>query len=108
VAPIADAGRYGTVEFDAQRRVTAFREKAERTAGWINAGVYLAERALLERIPAGRPVSLETEAFPALAREGQIAAFPVEPPLLDMGTPEGLREMDLYLQGPEGRKLLGA
>ncbi|MCX6993485.1 MAG: sugar phosphate nucleotidyltransferase, partial [Kiritimatiellaeota bacterium] len=45
ITRIESAGRYGTVEFDARKRVTAFREKAAhtggvgRTGGWINGGV---------------------------------------------------------------------
>lgn len=97
VAPIEDAGRYGSVEFDAAGRVTAFREKAERSQGWINAGVYRMERAVLDLIPADRPSSLETEIFPALAAAGRLQACPIAPPLLDMGTAEGLRAMEEWV-----------
>jgi len=38
---IREAGRYGTVERDASEKVTAFREKENRTEGWVNGGVYL-------------------------------------------------------------------
>ncbi len=104
----ADAGRFGTVRSDEHGRVTAFLEKAAAREGWINGGVYLARRALLDRIPAGRPVSLEHEVFPALCAEGKLAVFRAPPPLLDMGTPEGLEAMAAYLaapapSGPAGR-----
>ncbi len=97
VAPIAAAGRFGTVEFGADGFVTAFREKAERAAGFVNAGVYLLPRALITAIPSGRAVSLETETFPALAARRQLAALPAPPPLLDMGTPAGLAAMAAFL-----------
>ena len=64
VTPIESAGRYGTVEFDDHHRITAFREKSERAAGWINAGVYMVHRDILSRIPAGKNVSLELDLFP--------------------------------------------
>jgi NDP-sugar pyrophosphorylase family protein len=99
VTPIADPGRYGTVEFDADGVVTAFREKAARTAGFVNAGVYLLPRALIAAIPAGRAVSIETEIFPALAAQRKLGALPAPPPLLDMGTPDGLAAMERFLNG---------
>ena len=98
VAPIAAAGRYGTVEFGADGFVTAFREKAERAAGFVNTGVYLLSRALIAAIPAGRAVSIETETFPALVAQRRLVALPAPPPLLDMGTPDGLAALDAFLR----------
>jgi len=112
VTRIESAGRYGTVEFDDRKRVTAFREKAahtsgvgrtgggDRTGGWINGGVYLILRELLTRIEPGKFVSLETDVFPALCAEGRLGVFPAAPPLLDMGTPDGIRAMECYLRNP--------
>ena len=99
VTRIEESGRYGTVEFDNSGRVTAFREKASRTEGWINGGVYLMPRAALSDIPAEKAVSIETDLFPVFAGIGRLRAFPVGPPLLDMGTPEGIRNMETYLNG---------
>jgi len=97
VAQIKKTGRYGTVEFDATNRVSDFLEKTEREQGWINTGVYCMNRMVLaSRIP-DKNVSLETDVFPDLAKAGQLYAHPVPPPLLDMGTPEGLQEMTDWL-----------
>ena len=98
VAPIEASGRYGTVEFAADGVVTAFREKAERAAGFVNTGIYILPRALIAAIPAGRVVSIETEVFPGLAAEKKLLALPVSPPLLDMGTPDGLAAMEAFLR----------
>ena len=98
VAPIENAGRYGTVEFDADGFATAFREKADRAAGFVNAGLYLLPRNVVAEIPAGRAVSLETEIFPALAAQRRLVAIPIPPPLLDMGTPDGLAAMEAFLK----------
>ena len=95
--PIENAGRYGTMEFDPDGFVTAFREKAERSAGFVNTGIYLLPREILAAIPAGQAVSLETEIFPALAAERRLVAIPIPPPLLDMGTPDGLAAMEAFL-----------
>jgi D-glycero-alpha-D-manno-heptose 1-phosphate guanylyltransferase len=99
VTPIAEAGRYGTVEFGADGFVTAFREKAERANGFVNTGIYLLPRALLAAIPEEKAVSIETEIFPALAAQRQLIAIPAPPPLLDMGTPDGLAAMENFLRG---------
>jgi D-glycero-alpha-D-manno-heptose 1-phosphate guanylyltransferase len=91
-------GRFGTVAFDAARRITGFLEKGAPGAGWINGGVYRVPRAALRSIGPARPCSLETAVFPALAAAGRLYAFPTAPPLLDMGTAEGLEAMERYLQ----------
>ena len=100
VTRIAEAGRYGTVEFDAARRVTAFREKASRSEGFINGGVYLMDRGVLAAIEAGKNISIETDTFPALAAAGRLQAAAFPQPLLDMGTPEGIRAMEDFLGRP--------
>lgn len=89
VAPAGERRDGGIVEFSADGRVTAFREKAAATGAspFINAGVYALEPEALAAVPAGRPCSLERELFPALAR---LYAFPVDAPLYDIGTPERL------------------
>jgi len=104
ITRIESAGRYGTVEFDARKRVTAFREKAARTGGWINGGVYLARRTLFDRLKPNQAASLETDVFPALCAEGQLGVFASAPPLLDMGTPDGIQAMERYLRNPTENK----
>ena len=98
VAPIENAGRYGTVEFGADGFVTAFREKAPVAAGFVNAGVYLLPLDVIASIPPGEAVSIERDVFPELVKQRRLAAIPVEPPLLDMGTLDGLAKMEAFLQ----------
>ncbi len=100
VTRIESAGRYGTVEFDAGGSIQAFLEKADRRGGWVNGGVYLVSRKMLDAIEPGSNVSIETDVFPRLADEGKLRAFECNPPLLDMGTPEGIRVMDAFLSRP--------
>ncbi len=101
-ARMEESGRYGTVEFSANGALTAFREKAQRAGGWINAGVYLIARSVIREIGADKAVSLETDVFPSLVARGQVAVFQSGGPLLDMGTPDGLAAMEEYLSGPAG------
>lgn len=83
-----DSASFGSAELDQDSYIRSFREKSEqRTPGWISAGVYLLSRALIESLPAGRPVSLEREVFPALIPSA-LHGFCVQAPFTDIGTPE--------------------
>lgn len=83
-----DTAPYGRVELDDANRIVAFHEKhGDAGPGWINAGVYLVSRERVEEIPADRPVSIETEMFPAWTSRG-LYGFRCEGELIDIGTPE--------------------
>ena len=99
VSPAARAGRYGTVERSADGRVLAFREKENETAEWVNAGVYLLRKSLLVSLPRGLALSIENDLFPEWASRGDLMSCPGAPPVLDMGTVEGLIEMERFLAG---------
>jgi NDP-sugar pyrophosphorylase family protein len=95
LARAPDASCCGSVQLDAAARyLLGFLEKEAsggRTSGWVNAGAYVLQRELIDRVPAGRPVSLEREVFPDLLRGGgPIAAFTSREAFLDIGTPAGL------------------
>ncbi len=117
LVPVEDCSRYGSVEVDADGRVTAFREKTPSPRpGLISAGVYLLERSALEGIPPHRPVSLETEVFPSLVGTGLYASTG-RGPFLDIGTPESYAAAarflaanapDFSLSRPEDRTLCEA
>ncbi len=102
---VEDAGRFGRVETDLAGRVTAFAEKqAGGGPGWINAGLYLLARRLLDEIPAGRPVSLEREMLPAWVGSACMYGFPCRGPFLDIGTPESYAVAEAFFASlPAGR-----
>jgi NDP-sugar pyrophosphorylase family protein len=87
VVPVEDAGRYGTVRLDAERRVVGFAEKTGNNApGVINAGVYVFNRAIFDHIPSG-PASLERDVFPEVLADG-VHALEQRGIFIDIGTPE--------------------
>ncbi|HAM00944.1 MAG TPA: mannose-1-phosphate guanylyltransferase [Acidimicrobiaceae bacterium] len=91
VVPVHDPSRFGVVRAGPDGRVEAFLEKPspeEGAGSCINAGTYVIEPSVLERIPAGRPVSVERETFPALASEGALYALRSDDYWVDTGTPE--------------------
>lgn len=90
LTPVDDPSRFGVVPTDADGKVTAFIEKpppGEAPTNLINAGTYVLETAVIERVPAGRPVSIERETFPALVADGRLYALGSEAGWLDAGTP---------------------
>jgi NDP-sugar pyrophosphorylase family protein len=92
-----DTARYGTVDVAPDGRITGFAEKRAGGAGWINAGVYLFERELIEAIPAGRFVSLERELFPQWADSGGLYGFCCRTSFLDIGTPESYAQAEVFV-----------
>jgi mannose-1-phosphate guanylyltransferase len=93
-----EPGRFGAVRMAADGAVTAFVEKPEGMAEWINAGVYLFSRDALAAIPAGRPVSLEREVLPDFVGRGLTAAK-FDAPFIDIGTPASLAAADAFFAG---------
>jgi len=99
---VDDAAAYGTLEWGRQMRIIRFREKAGKGWGWINGGVYVLEPEVLDWIPAGRPVSIERETFPLLLQRGyRLYAYPVEGFFVDIGTPEGYRRFQRFVEEQE-------
>ncbi len=90
LTPVPDPSAFGVVPTDADGRVTAFIEKPARDeapTNLINAGTYVLEPSVLERIPPGRRVSIERETFPAMVRAGRLYARADDAYWLDTGTP---------------------
>ncbi|GAA1097187.1 sugar phosphate nucleotidyltransferase [Tsukamurella spumae] len=87
---VADPRAFGCVPTDASGRVTAFLEKTQDPpTDQINAGCYVFKRSVIEEIPAGRPVSVEREVFPALLNSDRKLYGHVDYGYWrDMGTPE--------------------
>lgn len=95
---IDDAGRYGRVVLDDRGRAIRFEEKRpDAGAGLVNAGVYLFRRDLLEGIPAGRAVSLESELMPEFLKKG-VGGFTTQGKFIDIGLPDSYRVAQRYLE----------
>ena len=99
---VEDAAAFGTLEFDGQNRILRFREKVTAQAGRINGGVYVLEPAFLDLIPPGQPVSIERDTFPLLLERGyNLRAYRVKGFFVDIGTPEGYRRFQRYVEEKE-------
>ncbi|MCA1825607.1 MAG: sugar phosphate nucleotidyltransferase [Myxococcales bacterium] len=86
-----DASRFGRLRAGGTR-LLAFEEKnPSPEPGLINGGIYLVERSVLERIPAGRAVSFEREVLPGLIASGaKVSVCRYDGYFEDIGVPEGL------------------
>jgi D-glycero-alpha-D-manno-heptose 1-phosphate guanylyltransferase len=96
LAEVTDTGRFGWVELDEEGRITGFREKGKATgSGWVNGGIYLINRSLLETIPPQRTVSLEQDLFPAWIGRG-LYGFRSQGRFIDIGIPESLAGAETF------------
>lgn len=99
LAEVKDCSRYGSVTLDSNGSVTSFLEKGTKEGqGWINAGVYLLERSVLQAIPAGKEVSLERETFPNLIGNGLFGFKMIGGGFIDIGTPESYSQATEFFQ----------
>lgn len=79
---------YGGVTVDKEGKIVSFKEKeASSSAQYVNAGVYCFHHEIFDYIPEHAVFSMEYDLFPSLVEMG-IAAFIIEKPFYDIGTPE--------------------
>lgn len=90
LAAVDDTSSYGVVPTRDDGQVEAFLEKQEGPAptNRINAGCYVLEREVAERIEPGRAVSMERDVFPELAGGHGLYGWMAEGYWIDIGTPE--------------------
>jgi mannose-1-phosphate guanylyltransferase len=103
---VEDPSAFGVVPTQADGRVTAFIEKpppGEAPTDLINAGTYVLERSVLDRIEPGRPVNVERVTFPAMVTDGTLYAFDGDTYWIDAGTPATYLAANLdFLAGKRG------
>jgi NDP-sugar pyrophosphorylase family protein len=89
---VADPSAFGVVPTYDDGEVKAFVEKpppGQAPTDWINAGTYVLEPSVLDRIPPNMNVSIERETFPRmLDTRGQLYAMQSDDYWLDIGTPD--------------------
>jgi NDP-sugar pyrophosphorylase family protein len=96
LTPVDNPSAYGLVETDRDGNVLAFVEKPkpeEIRCNTINAGIYVLDPDLLQRIPLGKPSSVERDYFPSLIRDKEtFIAHVSDGYWLDIGTPSKYRQ----------------
>ncbi len=74
LTPVDNPTIYGVVEKEKDGRITRFTEKPrpeEIRSNMINAGLYVLDKKVLSRMPAGVKISIEREIFPDLLKDGE-------------------------------------
>ena len=92
-APEVSRDDAGTMVIGEGGRLAGFAEKpAQGSTGsrYINAGIYVISRAVLDAYRGRGAFSLERDLFPAVVGARDCFAFPVAGPVVDIGTPERL------------------
>src|SRR5215213_5363560 len=98
--PVEDPSAFGVVELDDSGRIVRFVEKpppGTEPSNLINAGTYVLEPSVLERIPLGERSSIERDTFPAVARDGRFFSMATDDYWIDAGRPELYRRANLDL-----------
>lgn len=95
---VPDPRAFGLVPTDSNQRVLAFLEKpkteAEVVTDQINAGCYILDYAVVQRIAPNTPASVERDVFPSALKSGiEMIGYLDNSYFLDLGTPFS------YIQG---------
>jgi mannose-1-phosphate guanylyltransferase len=111
---VDDTRPFGVAALAERDRITAFVEKpepAEAPSHWINAGLAIWSRSVMDGIPPGKAVSFEREVVPGLLARG-VYGFRFSGYWDDAGTPDRLLRSQRLLfddhRGGEGRVPRGA
>ena len=80
--------RYGVVTIDEVQRITAFHEKQYCEQGYINAGIYLLNRAILESRGMSGHFSFERDFMERQVEQLQFFGQALEGYFIDIGIPE--------------------
>ena len=94
----------GIVDVDGEGRILGFAEKpAAPTSDLANAGVYLARRALLDRLPVDRGLlDFGHDVLPGLV--GVMRGYVIPDFLMDIGTPQALARATTAWQARRGER----
>ena len=91
---VEDPTRFGVCDIRDDGRIHRFQEKPsleEACSNMINAGCYILEPEIFERMPAGFH-SMERDVFTPIAAEGLLNGFAFDGHFVDAGTPESWLE----------------
>lgn len=94
ITSVSDTSHFGAVELGSDDRIIRFQEKKINDKGFINAGIYLINKALIEGIPKDKKISLEKEVFPNWVSKDFFGYKGKN--FIDIGTPESYAQAELF------------
>ena len=82
------------------------KKPSTKVCRFIDAGVQIFEKRILKDIPRGRFAALETEVFPRLIKQKELAAHVVSQRYYDIGTPQRLKLIREKMSCSNGSKII--
>ena len=93
---VENGSRYGSVTLGDDRKVSGFHEKSDQIKpSWINGGIYLMGRSVLNTMPDKKSFSLEKDVFQC-GRLNALYGIGYRSRFIDIGTPESLIEAETF------------
>ncbi len=110
LTPVEDPSQFGVVETATNGQVTRFVEKpapGETTSFNVNAGTYVLEPSVIDRIAVNQKTSIERVVFPAMVAQRTLFAMPTNDSWVDTGRPETYIAANMsVLEGALGSKMV--
>ena len=105
VTKVDDPSKYGVVVTNSEGRIERFVEKPSVfISDKINAGLYVLNKSVIDRIDPGVFRMVETDVFPRIAADGSLFAFTLQGYWADIGQPRDfLRGVKLHLASAASR-----
>ena len=97
---VDDPSAFGVVDVDDDGTIRRFVEKpapGTEPSNLINAGTYVFEASVLDRITDGERASIERDTFPAITADGAMFGHPTDDYWIDAGVPDLYRAANLDL-----------
>lgn len=104
--PLKNFERYGAVETNEEKRITAFHEKKFVASGQINAGVYMLNGNVFMKHCAQEKFSIEKDFFEAKVNELNFYGFSTDTYFIDIGIPEDYQKAQKELPEMFGKDAL--
>lgn len=97
-----NSGRWvaSNVEFDGHHVTLYDKTRPTPAMEWVDYGVSVMTRSVVAEIPAGPPADL-SDLFHQLSRAGRLAGLEVAERFYEIGSPDGLREVEELLQNSQ-------
>jgi mannose-1-phosphate guanylyltransferase len=100
LTPVDDPSAFGVVDLAPDGRVRRFVEKPPRDeapSNLVNAGTYVLEPSVVDRVPVGARRSIERDVFPTMVDEGTLFAVATDDYWVDTGRPATYLQANLDL-----------
>lgn len=97
ILEVEDVSRYGAVEVR-DGKIIQFNEKGMSGSGYINSGVYLAQKRIQDYLPESERFSIESDVFPAMLTDGLAYYNMGKTDFIDIGTPESFRRFEAMVK----------